>query len=110
MSNIDYLKRNLTSILECLSTHPGDARKRLIGASLLFIKLQENDFPEECKPQWRMLMVKLKKRGPLTGPNGVISKGAIENTMRHCQNKTASEICKIFFEVYWKVLKINSET
>lgn len=51
MSDIDYIYtyEKLSTAIQCLATHPGDARERLADAFLAFHTRTEKDFPQEYR-------------------------------------------------------------
>lgn len=98
-----YKVEKLTNALTCLATHPGDARHRLISAWGSLQKLEESDFPNEYKKEWKWIVRELTKYGPLRSPSGEVIRGAVENTMRRRTNKTASKIAARIYELYWQL-------
>ncbi|MCK4913035.1 MAG: hypothetical protein KAS69_00365 [Planctomycetes bacterium] len=99
----NYAVEKLTTTLKCLATHPGDVRKRLKAASLIFCVLREGDFPPEHRNEWRWVKNELTKFGPLLNDKGEIWQGSIENTMYRIRKKTGSKIAKKIYELYWVV-------
>lgn len=98
-----YTVEKLTTTLECLITHPGDARERLTAAFLALHTLSEKDFPPEHRKKWRWVMKELTKFGPLLDYKGDVWRGSVENTMRRVRKQTASRIIKAIYELYWVV-------
>ena len=98
-----YTVEKLTNALECLATHKGDARERVVHALESCITLSEDDFPEEHRGKWRWVKREATKYGPVLNHRNVVLFGSIENTMRHVRNSTASKIAKGLYELYWAV-------
>ena len=98
-----YTVEKLTSAIECLATHPGDARERVAAAFLSFHTLREEDFPPQCRKDWKWVINELTRFGPLLDHKGEVSRGSVENTVRRARNSTASKIAKKIYELYWVV-------
>ena len=105
MSNnpYDYTVEKLTTAISILVSHPGDARKRLSDAFSAFHVLQERDFPPELQEKWAWVIKEMTKYGPLVDHKGEPWRGSVENTMSRIQNRTASKIIKVIYELYWAV-------
>lgn len=103
LNNYKYAIEKLTNALECLATHPGDARERVASAYLVCAGLRVEDLPEKSKKDWLWIISELTKRGPLTNYTGEVWRGSIENTMKSARKSTASKIAKKFFQIYWAV-------
>lgn len=99
----DYVIEKLTTALDCLATHPGDARHRLIAAWGSLHKLDVADFPDEYKKDWQWVVGELTKYGPLVRCDGMLIRGTVENTMPRRKNKTASRIATKIYELYWQL-------
>ena len=98
-----YTVEKLTNTLECLATHLGDARQRLLVAYPCFMTLRTHDFPPEYKEEWDWVWAELTKFGPIIDHKGNVSRGSVENTMHRARNSTASKIAKKIYELYWAV-------
>lgn len=103
MKKYSHAIEKLTNVLECLATHPGDARARLISAYSQCAHLRTDELPKTCRGDWEWIMNELGKRGPLTEWDGKPWRGHVENTMRNARNSTASKIAKRFYKLYWKI-------
>jgi hypothetical protein len=93
----------LTNVLECLATHPGDARQRVASAFSLCAHLRVEELPEECRKDWEWIMKEITKRGPFTDSIGRVCRGSAENTMMSVRKSTAARIAKRFYSIYWRV-------
>lgn len=98
-----YAVEKLSVAVECLATHPGDVRERLLFAFLDFPALKEKDFPPELQDDWHWVMKELRKFGPLRTPDGKVRVGSVENTMRKIRKATGSKIAKKIYQLYWAV-------
>lgn len=96
-----YVVEKLTNALECLATHPGDARERVAAAYLACHALREEDFPVEFKKDWSWIERELTKYGPLEDPDARIFRGSVENTMRRVRKTTGAKIAKKIYDLYW---------
>lgn len=99
----DYVVEKLTTTLHCLATHRGDARARITDCYLCFHMLDEIDFPDDLKPDWRWIMTTITSAGPLMHPDGRVWRGSVENTMRHCKNVTAAKVAERLWRLYWAI-------
>lgn len=93
----------LTNVLECLATHPGDARERVASAYLSCAHLKAEELPEKCRKGWEWIRREITKRGPLIDYKGDAWRGSVENTMRSAKKSTGVKIAKKFYELYWAV-------
>lgn len=98
-----YAVEKLTTALQVLTTHEGDARQRLACAYLSFHTLSERDFPPELADRWRWVTTQLTKFGPLLGRDGEVLRGSVDNTMRRVQKRTAAKIIEVIVDLYWAV-------
>ena len=103
LNRYSYAVEKLTTTLECLAIHQGDARERLTAAFPIFFTLREDDFPPEYRKEWCWVIRELTKFGPLLDYKGEVWRGSVENTMRRIQKKTGSKIAKKIYELYWVV-------
>jgi hypothetical protein len=95
----------LTMVLECLATHPGDARQRVASAYSLSSHLRVEELPEKCQADWKWIKKEVTKFGTLTDYKGDVWKGSVENTMKTVRNSTGVKIAKRFYKLYWAVSK-----
>jgi hypothetical protein len=93
----------LTDTLECLATHPGDARERIAAAFWTFGHLRAEELPERCRKDWEWILKEIRKFGPLTDSKGEVWRGSVENTMNTLRKSTASKIAKKLYKLYWEV-------
>lgn len=103
MNKYYHAVEKLTNVLECLATHPGDARERVGAAYWLCAHLRVEEFPEKNRKDWEWIMKEVTKFGPLTDYKGDVLRGSVENTMKSVRKSTASKIAKKFYEFYWAV-------
>ena len=103
-----YAVEKLMLTLECLATHPGDARQRVLAASFQFLRLREENFPEAHRSEWRWVVKQVTKCGPLLDHKGEPWRGSVENTMRRIRNSTASKIADKLYKLYWVVSENES--
>lgn len=96
-----YVIEKLTNAIDCLLTHEGDARARILGCHTCFGTLQENDFPEELRADWRFVVDTISSREPMYTPDGEIFRGSIEMTMRAVRNATAAKVIERLKKLYW---------
>ena len=99
-----YTAKVMTEILETIATHKGDARARVEAVyTELCFKLKIDDLPDKHKSDWEWIRDECVKRGPLTGPEGTIYRGALRHTMRSMKNSTAEKMLKKIYSMYWAV-------
>lgn len=98
-----YAVEKLSVAIECLATHPGDVRERLMAAFLGFHPLTEKDFPPELQADWRWVMNELSKSGPELNPDGSTRVGSVERTMKLIRNATGARIARKIYALYWAV-------
>lgn len=98
-----YVIEKLTNAMDCLLTHEGDARARILGCHTCFGTLTEEDFPEELRADWRFVQKTISSREPMYLPNGEIFRGRIEMTMRSCRNSTAAKVIERLQKLYWSM-------
>lgn len=103
MHKYTHAVEKLTNVLECLATHPGDARERVASAYSLCAHLVPQELPDRCRKDWEWIQREITKRGPLTDYRGEVWRGSVENTMRTARKSTAVKIAKKFYELYWTV-------
>ncbi len=96
-----YVIEKLTNAMDCLLTHQGDARARILGCHTCFGTLKEDDFPEELRDDWRYVVNTISSRGPQYTPDGEVFRGSIEMTMRACKNSTAAKVIERLKKLYW---------
>lgn len=99
----DCVVEKLTTTLHCLVTHQGDARARIRDCYYCFHTLDEADFPEELRPDFRWVMKTICNAGPIINADGIVLRGSIENTMRGCRNVTAAKVTERLWKLYWAV-------
>ncbi len=100
-----YAVEKLTNTLECLATHPGDARERLTSAYLTFHTLNEDNFPQKYQKKWKSIKTEITKFGPPPDYKSIPRQGSVENTMSRIRKNTAAKIAKEIYELYWAVSK-----
>jgi hypothetical protein len=98
-----YAIEKLTTALECLATHRGEVRERLMAAFLIFHALEEKDFPPKYQHKWTWIIKELTKYGPEQDCTGEVWRGSVKNTMRRIHRSTASKIAKEIYELYWNI-------
>ncbi len=102
-----------TMVLECLATHPGDARERVALAYSLCCHLRVEELPEKCRKDWEWIEKEVTKFGPLRNDKGDVlrdykgdvCRGSVENTMKTVRKSTGAKIAKTFYALYWAVSK-----
>ena len=103
MNKHRHAVEKLTSVLERLATHPGDARQRVAAAYPLCAHLMAEEFPEKCRKDWEWIKKEVGKFGPLTDYKGDVWRGSVENTMKTVRKSTGAKIAKKLYELYWAV-------
>jgi hypothetical protein len=105
-----YTAQTLTETLECLATHPGDVRERLLSAHGGYLsKLTASDFPVEHRKDWQWVMHELTKFEPRKDTGEIaMGMGTVECTMRRIRRSTGSKIAKKLYELYW-VVTLNTQ-
>jgi hypothetical protein len=90
-----YALQKLELAILLLATGTGDIRSRLKIAyeSELHI-IQEEDFPEQLRPQWIWIKEKLTSVPPLRDDDGSITVGSLHRTVKRMRNSTGSKIAK----------------
>jgi hypothetical protein len=102
-----YAREKLAGAISTLATHPEDARFRVIAAFEGCHTLNEKHFPEELRKQWREIEERVQKRGPVYDQRGEVECGAIENTMKRMQKRTAAEIANKICLIYERLKMIE---
>ena len=88
-----YALQKLELAILDLETGQGDIRSRLKSAYKEHLHvINENDFPDSLKPEWKAIKKALTKKGPLKDDNGEVVQGSIDRTLHRMWNKTASKI------------------
>ena len=98
----DVIERVYIAI-EQLCTGRGDVRKRLQTAVMTLFPLQEKEFPEELRGDYRWVIsesTKYKSEMPEF-------RGDLEATMRRIQNSTGQKIAKRIFHIYSRLQEIR---
>lgn len=103
-----YTVEKLTGALECLATHPGDARHRIAAVYSQIHMLHEDDFPAYLMKDWLWTIEQITRFGPLTDESGSVIRDALENTVRKSKNASASKIAKCLYKLYWAISR-NTE-
>ena len=103
MNKYSHAVEKLTTVLECLATHPGDARERVASAYSSCAHLMAQELPEKCRKDWEWIQKEITKRGPLTDSKGDVWRESVKNTMRSAKKSTGAKIAKKFYELYWAV-------
>lgn len=102
-NSYSYTVEKLTGALECLATHPGDARKRVAAVYSYVHMLNESDFPLDLRNDWNWVMQQIVRYGPLLHDDGTPFRDAVENTRLRTKNSTAAAITKRLYNLYWSV-------
>lgn len=87
-----YALEKLSAAVHILATGTGDVRDRLGHAFISFHPVQERDFPEPLREEWRWVKSQLTRFGPLYGPEGKVSVGSVEHTLSRIKNSTGAKI------------------
>ncbi|RTY33757.1 hypothetical protein EKD00_08900 [Chlorobium phaeovibrioides] len=95
-----YAVEKLSVAVECLATHPGDVRERLMAAFLGFHPLTEKDFPLELQADWRWVIKELSRCGPQLSHDGKARIGSFENTMKRIRKATGAKIAEKIYHLY----------
>jgi len=104
VDSTDYVIEKLTTTLEILTTHPGDARARLESAWLIFMRIEPDDLRDGLRQDWIWIQDQMTRFGPLRSPaTGEVFRGSAENTMRRIRNTTASRIITRIWDIYWEL-------
>jgi hypothetical protein len=103
MNKYSYAVEKLTNVLECLATHPGDARERVTSAYLSLIRLRVEQLPEKCRRDFEWIKKEATKFGPITDDRGHVWRGSVENTMKTVRRSTGAKIAKKLYALYWAV-------
>jgi hypothetical protein len=103
MNKYGHAVEMLTNVLECLATHPGDARERVASAYSLCAHLKIEELPKNCRKDWECIMKEASKLGPLIDSKGDVWRGSVENTMKAVRKSTGAKIAKKFYAIYWAV-------
>ena len=84
-----------------LATAKGDVRSRLVSVGVTLAPLQEGEFPETLRSDYRWIMNQMTRYEPQYG------EGRIEATMNKIQNTTGEKIAQRVFEMYSTVQQIR---
>lgn len=95
-----YAHLKLMVTIHSLATGPGDIRKRLVDAHLIFHVLRREDFPKELQSDWEWVMKELTRFGPIYNSKGEQSIGTVQNTCNKIKNKTGIKIAKKLLDMY----------
>jgi hypothetical protein len=104
-NDYSHAVEKLTMVLECLATHPGDARERVASAYSMCSHLRSDELPEKCRKDWEWIKKEVTKFGPLTDYKGDVWRCSVENTMKTVRKSTGAKIAKKFYALYWTVSK-----
>lgn len=86
-----------------LATGSGDVRKRLQAAVVTLLPLQEQEFPEELRKDFRWVIsqsTKYQSKMPEI-------RGDLEGTMRRIRNSTGQRIAERIFDIYSRLQEIR---
>lgn len=89
--------------VQTLAVGPGDVRSRLLGAFMSFHTLRVEDFPLELQRDWKWVMMKVTRFGPIYDHKGNVRKGSVEHTMERIHNSTGAKIARRIFDLNWKM-------
>jgi hypothetical protein len=95
-----YALEKFYNAMYSLAVGPGDVRARLVDASLSFIMLTEQDFPEHLRADWRWICEQLTRFGPLRDRDGKVMRGSVDWTMWRIKRATGVKIAKRVMHVY----------
>ena len=83
-----------------LAVGPGDIRSRLKDVYINHLHvINENDFPDSLKREWKNILKALTKKGPILDADGEVFTGSVDNTLRRMWNKTGVKIAKNILEL-----------
>lgn len=79
MGDDKHTLKRLTKAMDCLATHPGDARERVTAAFMILGPLLEDDLPPQCRQDWNLIVRAATKFEPLYNGTGALF-GAASST------------------------------
>ena len=95
-----YAYEKLLMALDSLATGPGDVRERLLVAHQSFHPLKEAHFPQHLRKDFRWILEKITKYGPVYDYKGRLDRGSVEETLRRIKNGTGVKIATKLFRLY----------
>lgn len=104
-----YVHEKLRVALESLATGTGDVRARLYNAFLSIHTLQESDFPEHLRPDFRWVWGQLNKLPASYADDGKLVRGSVEETLRKIRNATGVKIAKRLLSLYHDIERFVHE-
>jgi hypothetical protein len=88
-----YALQKLELAIIDLATGSRDIKSRLHSAYINHLHvLQENDFPESLRKDWKSIMELLTRAGPLLNDDGGVLYGSIERTLKGMRYATGTKI------------------
>jgi hypothetical protein len=96
----DYVYEKLCVALDSLATGPGDVRARLHSAFLGIHTLQDTDFPEHLRAEFRWVWGQLNKFPPTYRDDGMLVRGSVEETLSKIRRATGVKIAKRVVSLY----------
>lgn len=96
-------KSALSSVVEILSTYPGDIRSRLKCAFPEIDSIVTDNLPDEFVDDWKYIMCGLKKFGPKYDSLGRVCTGSVEHTMNRIKNSTGTKIADRIYYIYYEL-------
>lgn len=95
-----YAHEKLLGALESLATGPGDVRERLLAAYETFHPLTRSHFPPHLRKDFGWVLNQLRKREPIYDYKGRLTRGSVEETLRHIKNATGAKIATRIYRLY----------
>lgn len=94
MGDPHYALEKFRQALSRMTIGPGQVRRRLGSAFLIYHVVQQDDLPEHLREDFVWIWEQMTKFGPVRGRNGEVWKGAVDNTMQRIRNSTGVKIAE----------------
>ena len=97
MPSLQYINSKLSDAIYILTTHPGDARKRLAAAFPKLSRLNPNTFPETVKKDYKWV------RDTIERGRSKVKLGFPDHDLPHIHNSTASKVIMKIVDIQDKI-------
>jgi len=97
MPSLQYINSKLSDTIYILTTHPGDARKRLAASLPKLKKLNPNTFPERLRKEYKWV------RETIERGRSKVKLGFPDHNLPHIHNSTASKVIMKIIDIQDKI-------
>lgn len=106
-STYKYAYEKFVAALESLATRTGDVRERLAGAYFHFHTVRDKHLPGYLQHDYQWVLKQLMRYDPVVGPDGIVIRNSLDETLRRIRKSTGTKIAKRIFEIYWHLNRLN---